>query len=383
MKKLLLLLVSLFTITFQAQTIYQNLDHTDNINIVPHKEKILDAVADLLNHKGDYDYLFSKFTKDSQEHWGMRELTAKIAKSGWYKNDSNYYHPTILGVIDVVPKKKYLIKVALISRDDNEHNSIQVIYNLMADYDAATDSVMFENYTDYYTKDWYKKEVGNILFYRQNDGKFSLERAKMLNKFNEEMSQMFKVPVKKYVYYSTTDPFQLSQLKGYVYVPNMFYARNGGLIYPGGGKGFYQNIIYSANNDEYYPHELAHQYIHEYETQNTSTFAMEGIATYLGGSADLPPEHHWKVLKDYINKTHKKLSDFFPQDSMIMIDSDVSPLYALGALVSKLIYEKKGLEGWKVFLNTPEPDLSKGISKILGVKESKLNDYLLSELQRY
>lgn len=63
-----------------------------------------------------------------------------------------------------------------------------------------------------------------------------------------------------------------------------------------------------------------------------------------------------------------------------MIDSDVSTLYSIGALVAKIIYEKKGVEG---FLSLKEDAVYKGISEILGIKESELNAILIKELNKF
>ena len=157
------------------------------------------------------------------------------------------------------------------------------------------------------------------------------------------------------------------------------------MVYNGGNKKYYGNIIYSANNSEYYPHELAHFYIDDLVIgDKTSRIANEGIATYIGGSSIFPYEHHLKSLYKYIKKNNNyNLIDFFKEDSLVMIDSDTSTLYALGALISKLIFEKKGLDGWKIFLNVSEEDVEKVIIEMLGIEKNKLNIYLLEELKKY
>ena len=81
--------------------------------------------------------------------------------------------------------------------------------------------------------------------------------------------------------------------------------------------------------------------------------------------------------------SREDLIDFLKEDSLVMIDSDTSTLYALGALISKLIFEKKGLDGWKIFLNVPEEDVEKVIIELLGIEKNKLNIYLLEELKKY
>ena len=380
-----IIIAMLLSIYIKSQDIYINIDNEDNSNIVPYKENIITAVQNLINNKNDIDFIFNQYTKDSQEKWGEKELARTIYNSGWYKKDPSYYKPTILGVIDIIPEKKYLIKIAYTSRDKGNNNSVQVIYNLIANYNKLEKSILFENYIDWYTKNWYTKKMGNILFFKEEKNKFSIKQAKKFQKKNKYFSKLFNVPVKDIVYYSCKDPIDLYKMKGFDYVPNMFYSRNGGLVYNGGNKKYYGNIIYSANNSEYYPHELAHFYIDDLVIgDKTSRIANEGIATYIGGSSIFPYEHHLKSLYKYIKKNNNyNLIDFLKEDSLVMIDSDTSTLYALGALISKLIFEKKGLDGWKIFLNVPEEDVEKVIIELLGIKKNKLNIYLLEELKKY
>lgn len=369
---------------FNAQSIHLNTDSKYNINIVPNKEIILNAFNDFYNNKEDIDKTYSLFTKESQEKWGQGEILSTIYKLGKTEKSDNYYKPTILGIIDVVPSQKYLIKLALISNDDAVNNSIQVIYNIIADYDKESKKVTFSKFTDWYLKDWYKIEVDNILYFKNKKEDFSLVESKKLSDFNIQMSKLFKVPVKKMVYFSCKDAFELYDLRGFDCAPNMFFGRNGGLVFYG-GKGNYEHLIYSANNNEYYPHELSHFYIDDYSTDNTSRIASEGIATYLGGSStnEMTYDYHLKILKKYLSNNKGQITDLFPVDTMKMIDSDVSTLYSSGSLLAKMIFDAKGLEGWKLFLDIPEKDLIKGVSKILSIKPDNLNSYLLKELNKY
>ena len=382
--KILIATIFFYSAFFNSQAIHLNLDAKDNINIVPNKEIILSAFKDLYNGRNDIDKTYEFFTQESKDKWGQGILLSTIYRLGKTEKDDNYYKPTILGIIDVVPEEKYLIKVALISRDDDVNNSVQTIYNLIADFDKTTKKVTFSSFIDWYIKDWYKTEVDDILYYKYGKSNFSEKEAKELSTFNKKLSKLFNKPLKKMVYFSCKDAFELFNLRGFDYAPNMFYGRNGGLVYYG-GKGNYEHVIYSANNSEYYPHELSHFYIDEYETENTSRIASEGIATFLGGSSknELTYDYHLKILKKYLKVNNTKITDLFSIESMKMIDSDVSTLYSTGSLLAKLIFDANGLEGWKVFLNTPEKDLVKEISKILKVKPQDLNSYLMKELNKY
>lgn len=383
-KKAILFSVFIF-FNCKSQRIYENIDNKYNINIVPHKEIVLEAVNNLFAIKDNLDDLLKKFDAQSQKRWGRAELVGTIYKSGWLGDNPKYFKPTILGIIDVIPAEKYYIKLALISNDNSEGNSIQVVYNLLANYDSESKKISFGKFSDWYTKDWYSKQEGNILFFKRNQSKFSEEQAKELERFNTEVSEKFGIPIKKFVYFSCENSFEVYNVKGFDYAPNMFYARNGGLVNYGGEEGSYEHIIYSANNNEFYPHELSHFYIDEFSDNNTSRLASEGIATYLGGSGKpgLTYQHHLTVLNTFVKQNHLSIKDMFIESKMKMIDSDVSTLYSIGSLVAKIIYEKKGLIGWKAFLALKEDSLYKGISDILGIKESELNDIVMKELNKF
>ncbi|AZA55194.1 hypothetical protein [Chryseobacterium sp. G0201] len=383
LNKIFLFSIFIF-LNLKSQHIYNNIDNKDNLNIVPHKEIILDAVNDLFTIKNNPNDLFKQFDSQSQKRWGRSELVGTIYKSGWLRDNSEYFKPTVLGIIDLIPSEKYYIKLALISNDHPQGNSIQVIYNLIANYDSKNKKVNFSKFTDWYIRDWYSEQVGNILYYKRNKKTFSEQQAHNLDEFNKELSEKFGIPVKKITYFSCVDAFDVYHLKGFDYAPNMFFARHGGLV-SYGGEGSYEHIIYSANDNEFYPHELSHFYIDEFSNNDTSRLASEGIATYLGGSGKpgLTYQHHLSVLNNFVKQNNIKINDMFIESKMKMIDSDVSTLYSIGALVAKIIYERNGINGWKEFLLLKESSLHKGISEILNVKESDLNALILSELNKF
>ncbi len=381
--KLFFLVLNLSICYFSiAQKLYINQPDKYNLNIVPHKEIVLKSLDSLLLNRLNREYVFNKFTKADQKLWGYSELTNTFYIAGINYPEMEYFKPTVLGIIDVVPAQKYLVKIAFTSRDDSIHNSINLIYSVMANYDSLKNKVEYEKYTNWYIKNWYAIQLSNILFYKQSKNNFSLKEANKFCKFNNSMAQFFKLKPKKFVYFSCKDPIQLYNLKGYDFLPNMFWSRNGGFI-SYGGDSTYVNIIYSANNKEYYAHELVHFYVNEFTDSTTSTIANEGIATFLGGSAEFPLSHHLKELKKYINKNHLSPTNFFNEYDMKMIDSDVSTLYSTGGLLAKLIYEKKGLDGLKRFLKIPENKLKAELPKLLELKNISLDDYLKQELVNY
>ncbi|RXK82800.1 hypothetical protein [Filimonas effusa] len=352
-----------------------NLDHKHNSANIERQEEFYNAVDSLFRNRRDLEYLHNQFSDSAMAKWGDAALIYKIYYSGMYYDNPEYYKPTLLGVMDIVTGKQYIAKMAFISRDDTSHNSIQAVYNLLANYDNIKKKFVFESYTDWYTRDWYKTTIGNISYLKQSEETFNRNEANALNKFNDSLAHLFKLPVKKFTYYSCRDVHQMYNVKGADYVRNMFYARNGGVIENG--------VVFSGSNTEYYPHELVHEYINDLGIASPLRLANEGIASYLGGSAGLPYQQLLAVLKKYVLDNNVSPSGLLPEGSMKDINADVSTLYAIGSLLAKLVYEKKGFDGWKQFLAIPDADIVSGIGTLLELKQQELDAYLKTQIMKY
>lgn len=163
----------------------------------------------------------------------------------------------------------------------------------------------------------------------------------------------------------------------------MFLAKTGGQASWGGKGSEFEYILYSGNNKEYYPHELCHFYINMLITQECSRLAEEGIATFLGGSSEQPYTYHAGALKSYLAKNpEKSVFDLFTDNSKI--NEHTSILYATGAVIADMAYEKKGLQGLKDFLAISEKNLKEKIPEMLGASsEESFRTAFLNKLKQY
>jgi hypothetical protein len=95
------------------------------------------------------------------------------------------------------------------------------------------------------------------------------------------MSQYFDIPRIPLTYYSASTVEEFFNMQGFQYHPMMYADSTGGVVY--------KNNVLSANNSEYYPHEISHLYIRK-AVPGINQFFDEGLATYLGGSGTLSYE---------------------------------------------------------------------------------------------
>jgi hypothetical protein len=168
------------------------------------------------------------------------------------------------------------------------------------------------------------------------------------------------------------------KLQSYNYKDDMYINSSGGIAYAN------DRMVFSANNSFYYPHEVVHLFTNRYYP-NIHEIIDEGIATYLGGSKEVPyinlkNELGLKV-KSYNNDFTKLI---FEYDYKYIPLSNGTPIYyVIGAFICDEIYKIKGLKGLEQIMNTGYEDDNKLLSEIckaLEVKENELNDYLLKKL---
>ncbi|WP_300596549.1 hypothetical protein [Niabella sp.] len=341
-----------------AQRLAINLTDKDNINPLYKK--------DLLIRTLDSFFTNGRTPEKAVKYWSKTDLKSfgypwDIVYLGFTNEGKDNFPPVYLGAIDVVPQQQYLVKIAFLPAIDSLKRNMGRMLNLIANYDKQADAFTFERYTNYFIRDWYKKEVGNILFYKESKDAFNLEQARACNIYNDSIAAIFKVPPKKFTYYSCKDPVQLFNLMGYDFRYEMFLSRTGGMRIGDG--------LYSARNAEHYPHEIAHLYISDIAGENACTIASEGIATYFGGSDP-------KTFKETIRSLYQYLLKYadVPVDDLLFkdkrTDDDVSRLYATGGILAKLIYEQQGLEGWRKFLALPCSKIKEALPALIGTDKA-------------
>lgn len=388
MRKIILLLLLLsITVPSVSQVYHVNLTErwwNKNPDGVLQNKRLQNAIDTFFKHKNK-ETLRSFCTPSDQRLWGTFPFKEIRFKEGWF-GEKYPLRPTVLGAVEIdstLSFKKYLVKIAFTANEDSVNNSIGCIYNFLVNLHSDGVGFSFERYSSYLLNQWYKKKVGNILYYKANQTTFNMEEAIRMNSFNDSIARIWNVDPVKCAYFSCRNTVELFQLQGFDFVVNMFLAKTGGQASWGGEGSEYEYIIYSGNNKEYYPHELCHFYVNMLITQECSRLAEEGIATFLGGSSEQPYSYHARSLKLYLDKHPKKsLFDLFSDNSII--NEHTTILYATGAVIADMIYEKKGLEGFKSFLAISEKELKEKIPEMLGAaSERAFKDAFYKKLEQY
>jgi len=371
MNRLLLLLFFLiFTYFLNAQRLTVNLADQYNINRLYKKDLLIRTLDSFFTYGWDDQRCGKYWDRDDLKLFGY---PFDLGTYGYNGKGVSFLTPVFLGAIDVIPQQKYLVKIAFLPAADSLKGNMGRVLNLIANYHKGNDAFTFERYTNYFIRDWYKQQIGSILFCKESKDAFDLQQATACNRYNDSIAAFFNVPPKKFVYYSCKDPMQMFNLMGYDFRYEMFLSRTGGMRIGNG--------LYSARNAEYYPHEIAHFYIPELEGSNTAcTIASEGIATYFGGSDPKSFKETVRSLYQYLLKyTNIPVDDLLFKD--VRTDDDVSRLYATGGILAKLIYEKNGLDGWRRFLALPCSKMKEALPLLLGTHKT-LKQVIIDEARR-
>lgn len=270
------------------------------------------------------------------------------------KND---YNPTLMELVNVEENEK-LIKIGFVGyNSESQESLIRAIYNVIAI--KYNDNWILKRAMDYQTRDWSTVKNGSIT-YKLPKGK--TQNQKEIKKQEVEITDIcdfFSCSPIEITYYSCYNPKQVFEVKGFDYLPNMYFSQTGGMADFG-------NIIYSGNNSEYYTHEIVHIYTKKL-FPNILNILDEGLATYIGGSGVYDYNWHRDKMAKYLNDTTLDLVEHLNPYERLYINNETSIPYMIGALICERTNRIYGKEGLFELLNTVD-DLW-----------LKLNDYGLTK----
>lgn len=303
----------------------------------------------------------------------------------WAFQYPDYFPVTVLNLVSLKSEneelKVYELKFSITMNSDSVNNSVVSIYNVIGTYNMKNDEVFFDKATLYYLQNWRRIPYKNITYAIKRNDDFNKRQAKEQYQFIEDMERVFETKLDgNFLYISCENPVEVFKILGYDYLPQMYYSTSGGLNKVGGKN--YRNIIYSGNSKEIYKHEFVHYFLDKYRCEKSTILAVEGIATYFGGSSD-------KSYNEYINQLRKDVElnknsingaeDLLFRDKKLYIEStfSTSTSYGIGALIAESLYEKNGLVLLKEFLCTEDKDMVSFLSKHFQVEDDQLIDELL------
>jgi len=344
-------------------------DSTEYINII----NTLDAFFSSKN-KSYTDNIYWK-TEDIKRY-KYPYLSLYNQEISYKLKDSLHYRPTIIEILKINEASSYLVKIAYLGCEKNKFATIRFIYNMIITKDMGG-MYKLKRATDYVTKDWIKYSTKSIDFFINPFRKLNKSDAIRLDSFNASIAKFLNVSVEKITYYSCINAKTLFEVRGFDYIPNMYYDSFGGQCES------YCNTVYSGMNAEWYPHELVHIYTNKY-FPNVNKVADEGFCTFMGGSYNLPLEYHLKIAKQYILKhPNEKLDDLLFNEKDIA--EHTSSMYTLGGLICKMLYAKYGLDSIKEWLQVGnnEKKFYEVLKAKFNISKDQLHTFLYTELMKY
>ncbi|MFV8353818.1 hypothetical protein [Flavobacterium sp. XS2P14] len=291
-------------------------------------------------------------------------------------NDAKNHKITILSIIKI-DEKRSVIKIALIKANNNFGN-LFAIYNFISD--SSENKVRFENILDYNVKNFKVFIVDEIKYLTYQEYSFDKKNADKLVQFNKQMATFFEKEVISFTYFLCKDMNHFRMIRGFDF-DDMMVSQNqiGAETFPS------ENLIFSGNNSEYYPHEVVHLYTHSYFPR-THQILDEGIATYFGGSKGLEFKEHISKLKNHLIKNDINIYEkLFKESQHYVLDDTTSLWYTIGALLCDIALNKYGKETLLSLMNSgkKDEDLLLAIEEKLNIKRENLDTFIKKQLLDY
>lgn len=362
MKKINILLFLLISFNSHAQisknlAVSPNVNQNDTIN-----KNILITLDSFLLKKDSAPFpdLFKKWDKNDFE----RLRTPYYFLKGVEKNGAGEiaYKPSVMEILPI-DNSQYIVKFAYISTS-SELPFVKVIYNLIAEY--KEDKILFSSYINHAARKW-ESVVDNEARYiiSPNRDTDYAEDIKKQRKFNDFISEYLGVEKIPYTFYSTIHVEEFFNLQGFQYHPMMYADSTGGIVF--------NDVILSANNSEFYPHEISHLYIKS-RMPHIDAYFDEGLATLFGGSGKTSYLEYVNKLKDniqqfdFINIIQKDIFD------RTLWQEDMPITYVLAAVICDYGINKIGKDNFFELVNSSN---EKGtVLKKLGLMKPEFNDII-------
>ena len=249
----------------------------------------------------------------------------------------NTYKPILMELVDIDDQEK-MLKIGFIGYNEaTEESLIRGIYNIVA-IKVNNNSWYLKRAIDYQTKNWAVHKESSLT-YILPQGKTANHNEILQQKEDiKSICSFFGCDPIEITYYSCNSPKQVFEVKGFDYLPNMYFSKTGGMA-------DYGNIIYSGNNSEYYTHEIVHIYTKKL-FPNIKAILDEGIATYIGGSGKFNYQWHRDKMANYLMDSTINLAEHLKPYERLYVEAETPIPYLIGALIcerTNRIYGKQKL----------------------------------------
>jgi len=274
----------------------------------------------------------------SEEYEQFVRDYSEIRYSEYGSDATVKYWPTLIAIEEVEGKKNQcLATVRWASKDElDSTDEVRYVFQFLLRPDSSGELKLAAP-TKYLTKDWDRKQVGEVTFVLSPKHEFSRKQAEEQQKAIAEMVNFFEVDPFPITFYSFEDATELLQSRGYLRHPLLYKFETGGQA----GVG---DVVYSGNDRDEYIHEVVHLFISRKMPSSTGLL-NEGLATLIGGSTGQPYEWHREKLKAWLetNPDVDLSKHLNPYESQY-IEEDTSIPYTIGAILCEVILEQHGKE---------------------------------------
>lgn len=248
------------------------------------------------------------------------------------------YWPTLIAIEEVEGNKNQrLATVRWASIDElGSTDEVRYVFQFLLKPDALG-VLKLSAPTACLTKDWDRKQVGEVSFVLSPKHRFSRKQAEEQQKAIEGMVDFFEIAPFPITFYSFKDAAELLQTRGYLQHPLLYKFETGGQA----GVG---DVVYSGNDRDEYIHEVVHLFILR-KIPSSTGLLNEGLATLIGGSSGRPYEWHLEKLKAWLmaNPDVDLTNHLNPYQSQY-IEEHTSIPYTIGARLCEVILEQHGKE---------------------------------------
>lgn len=344
--------------------------------------KVYHLYSEYLNSKPDSIYA-NPYWNEKEYSYYLKTNDLRIDRAAnvmFYDDDSNSfidnYKPLILQ-IDSIAENLYQIKTIFKSNGTDANSdkfSVPYITNIYASRNNKG-FYKLENTISERTKNWKRVRYKFITYIINPDCDFNKKEAAKAVRFCERLSKEFSLEILPFKYYILPNSDELGKLYNFEYWT----------YYIGAQTNLPLREIFTTYGNENYPHELVHMMfpLRKDKSSARPTIISEGLATWLGGPklGKTFKEALFEVSNTLRAIKNPSLEDIKNYKIRNKFDNNI--LYVSGAVLCKLVFEKKGKEGiWQLY-NSNEENLNSIIENLfeLPIKDIDKNiiDYILNQ----
>ena len=330
-------------------------------------------------------YLNSQeFVRRSSEYWNYDKMAypdysyiSILMEVNATINNDETIQCTTLGVMPV-ENDYYLLKLMFTKQNEN-NTDLNHIISVYAK--KVNELFQFYNSTEYHSEIYKNKQVGDINYIIHPNHQFKESDAIKMNKFNQDIANLFELEPINFDYVLTNNTTDLSDVIGL-----NFFSYSYQPVQSGGMADNYNRMIYAGNNSAYYPHEVVHLYTNLKFPRQYHSWVDEGIAAYFGGSTGYELEWHLQKLKTFLNENPDyELKDLSKLQTLIPNGEYMTDFrYAIGGFLMREIFNKEGMQGLFDSLSAgrSEEEYFTLLKNKLGFEKNQLEDFIRNGMKK-